>query len=520
MRRRIQVTCGVLVRLATGAVIAALAGACSAGARQDATTIASFEADDSLVALAETLGDADAGAAEILASETVEENTDIVGARREAIATGGGVVAALVRALHTPAVTARIVAGPRRDVTARATAGGVSLGVRRVDDNVVGYAEWRGTGVVRRLHAGHLRCRLGEQLLVGRGFGVYPTAYSATPAGRMTWSPALSLAGGADAAAMELGAGRWRFRSMVVRPAQGSDTGWIESGYESNAMRLGIAVGSSIERGTPTVGSVHALQRVGDVVVSAEMVGTGGAIFGSARLSADALGAVSIFNAPWLTSTVEPLSDLAPPRGVLRGAVVEWRALTRARVAGRILLTSRALAGEHRWRRQIWLSSRRRRRGTWSIEASMYHSSLITETPPREEAAWQTVREQEGRTRFRLAFDVHDKHGRHRLRLDYLPGGGDSMLAGVGSRMVLGMLEVEWRFAAYALRRGQQGFIARPGPGPFELFGSVYGRGSDVAVRLRARLFHGLRVFAYYGGPYLKSPRVYVGAEINTQKPR
>ena len=53
-----------------------------------------------------------------------------------------------------------------------------------------------------------------------------------------------------------------------------------------------------------------------------------------------------------------------------------------------------------------------------------------------------------------------------------------------------------------------------PGIGSFEGLSSVYGSGSDVALRFRLRLNGALSLTGYYGEPWLKEQRVYLGVQF------
>ncbi|MBP2681597.1 MAG: hypothetical protein H6Q78_1460, partial [Candidatus Krumholzibacteriota bacterium] len=50
--------------------------------------------------------------------------------------------------------------------------------------------------------------------------------------------------------------------------------------------------------------------------------------------------------------------------------------------------------------------------------------------------------------------------------------------------------------------------------GPYEWFGSLFGRGSDLAVRLRVRMSNASRILLFYGTSWRGAERMYVGAEV------
>jgi hypothetical protein len=176
----------------------------------------------------------------------------------------------------------------------------------------------------------------------------------------------------------------------------------------------------------------------------------------------------------------------------------------------------RSASGRRRFRRAAILATGKERGIAW--EGSLW---LLEDTRVRlpnnvlVEASPVQV-EREVRLRGKVITEL-GAHMVHTFVLDYRPGiRWDSAGLGVSvaTRATLGRLQARWQVTAYSLRPGQSRFVTRPGIGTFEWFSTVYGRGSDVAMRVRWRLRDDLFVLGYYGEPWLKEPRAYVGMQL------
>jgi hypothetical protein len=271
--------------------------------------------------------------------------------------------------------------------------------------------------------------------------------------------------------------------------------------------------GEDAHRGT--LWSIHGRAMRKSIEVSGEVAGSLERTFASLRVARKSDWSLFIFHAPSSSSLVDPLVDVRLIPGEVRGAVVAARRKVSAvMLAGRLLLQRRRVDGGIHRRRQTWMSARRVGRSSVRWELSLYNGSTQSDMFPGEVVADHIEQSVESNTRLRAELQTPDKeHVRHRIRVDYLPGGGDGVMMLVGTRARLAMVELEWRLSAYSLERGQAAFVSRPGVGPFELFSGLYGRGTDLSLRLRAQLGAGLRVSGYYGRPHLKPPRAYLGLE-------
>jgi hypothetical protein len=108
----------------------------------------------------------------------------------------------------------------------------------------------------------------------------------------------------------------------------------------------------------------------------------------------------------------------------------------------------------------------------------------------------------------------------HAVVVDYRPRRrwrADGLSIIVTAKADLGRLQATGQVAAYSLGTGQGVFISRPGVGNFERVSPVYGAGSDVALRVRLRLTGGLCLLGYYGEPWLKEHRTYVGVQFGAR---
>jgi hypothetical protein len=411
--------------------------------------------------------------------------------------------------------SARFVTGHRNDFSTRARVAGFAAGWRKSGFFRTGFVEYRGPGFVRRLHAGRLRARLADQVVLGRGLGSYPLGYSRSAAGRFTWSPSLSRLAGAHALAADLVVRQ--VSVQIVAPVavdHGVTVIWGAAAFQLPAARVGVAAGVRRNGGEGSVVSVHSIHRSGDLTWSSEYV-TDGRSFGSIRVVSERGWTVSLFHAPRITTGDGPLTEFLERGGSERGGAVEWRGV----MAGRLLLTrkrtvdSRSGEPSDQLRRQIWISTRRRGGKRWRWESLIYHSSTVDEAPPRWNALQQTVIDQGYRTRLRLRLTFEEGAFAHRLRADYFPGATRGFLLAIAGNWRSERFRFDWALAGYGLEN-RRGFIARPGPGPFESFSSVYGRGSDVAVRARIRITRRLTCTVYYGEPYEKPSRFYVGLSL------
>jgi hypothetical protein len=102
------------------------------------------------------------------------------------------------------------------------------------------------------------------------------------------------------------------------------------------------------------------------------------------------------------------------------------------------------------------------------------------------------------------------------VRVDYLPPARhleSGTVVSVGVNLVVGRFDGRVKVAGHSLPRGRPSFVSRPGIGPFEGLGTLYGEGSDLSLRLGLRLSRESRLFFFYGSSWKGSERTYVGVE-------
>jgi hypothetical protein len=115
---------------------------------------------------------------------------------------------------------------------------------------------------------------------------------------------------------------------------------------------------------------------------------------------------------------------------------------------------------------------------------------------------------------------IPDPRWSHAVVVDYRPGkrwSSDGLTVIITAKADLWRLQATGQVAAYSLAAGQGVFISRPGIGSLERLSSVYGAGSEVALRFRLRLAEGLCLLGYYGEPWLRERRMYVGLQLVTR---
>ncbi|MCK5406342.1 MAG: hypothetical protein KAJ37_02755, partial [Candidatus Krumholzibacteria bacterium] len=202
---------------------------------------------------------------------------------------------------------------------------------------------------------------------------------------------------------------------------------------------------------------------------------------------------------------------------VLRGAVADARARykgTSFRITAS--LGSRDSATERRRRRRATVSARRNRGAArWEATVALLGDTRVGPPGLLGEVA-QTASNREIRFRGKVTLAAGPRLS-HTVVVDYRPRQrwrADGLTIIVTARADLGRLRASGQVAAYSLAKGQGVFISRPGVGSFEGFSSIYGRGSDVALRFRLRLKEGLSLVGYYGEPWLKEHRTYLGVRF------
>ncbi|UCG52412.1 MAG: hypothetical protein JSW58_02345 [Candidatus Latescibacterota bacterium] len=442
-----------------------------------------------------------------------------------------------------PGISWRVtgVGGSGSDLKARAEGGGVfTLGLRMSETSpTVGYVTLGRWGIIRSVHVGVMNVRMGEKLILGRRLGRYPVTATGSVRDGMVVSSSLSRWFGRPGVFVEMGKGGARGRLLLagasddtalIRPR----TLWLSLYHNAKRVGVGVAVGEQLEgldgarygsqRSRPAVVSIQTAFRARPIESSIEIARyMGSRLFVALRVvdrnrKRALRWRILCFRAPYFSSSVDPLLDLRPPDRTNQGARLDV-SLARSPVRTSFLLMTGQLRSplERMPYRRLMVTVSRRSRHSVFWECSLYRVDEIRYRYPSDGLTKEADNSRNRETKFRATLGV-DNEGRfsHRLRVDYLPGhrrpaGG--VLLSLASRLVAGDLEMQWQLAAHSLVPGQRGYIARSGVGPFDCFSAVSGRGSDVSVRLRWRVWKGVTVTAYHRTTWSKTGRTYLGLD-------
>lgn len=429
-----------------------------------------------------------------------------------------------------PTVEGRITAirGVRNE--AKATLGvGQSLefGFRAVDSNLLGFVSVRRDGFFRGIVAGNLGLRMGEGLVLGRELMGYTAIGARGVARGLAVSPSLSRWFSRRGAAVRFGGDRWRAEGVAVARTGELDElvpamAWLAAETHSSAAHAGVTVGTSIDRewvvSTPRIVSVHGSFR-------SEMFQGSGEVavwlprqpYVAVRFSHPGSWAARYIRAPGFSPATS-----APVDPALNGTVEEgvaWDAGTRLfRTTWRTALyagTNRSPRERRRVRRVTLGVSGRHQGFAW--EGSMAAIDDVRTRAP-DDPTWvvESRRTPEMRIRARVQGPSHAVLT-HTITLDYRPRRrwhSEGLGLVVATEASFGRLETTWQLAAYSMGPGQRRLLTRPGVGSLEWASWVYGKGSDVSLRVRLRVAEKLFLMGYYGEPWLKPHRVYIGAEL------
>jgi hypothetical protein len=420
------------------------------------------------------------------------------------------------------------VRGPRTDIGGRFRLGSLlSAGCRSDGRSTFGFLQLRPWWLIRNVVAGNMTLRMGERLVLGRGFIDYSMLTSPGVTGGVTAAPSLSRWFGRPGLAVELGTERWMAQAVLIgetTPRFEPAMLWLSTGCRLASTRFGVTVGTpsgQLPRDrAATVVSVHASHRGDGLELSAESaVWSRAHTYFAVRVSQrdSQRWSMRVYRAARFSADTNPATDPVPNGDVLHGAIADTGMHYRG-VAFRITasLGSRDSASERRKFRRATVSAKRNR-GTVRWEASIaVLGDTRTGSPGDLGETVQTTTDREIRFRGK-AIVAPGPHLSHAVVVDYRPRRrwcADGLSIIVTARANLGRLQASGQVAAYSLGQGQGVFIARPGIGNFEGVSSIYGRGSDVALRLRLRLTRGLSLLGYYGEPWLKEHRTYLGVQF------
>lgn len=405
-----------------------------------------------------------------------------------------------------------------------------SMGLRASERWTLGFLRLRRDGFIRNVVLGNLTLRMGERLILGRGFRSYRDITAGGVREGMVAVPSLSRWFGRPGASIAAGYGRWRLQTTVLGPVAATrfhpSMGWLTLARRSRVtaagLTLGLPIGRSSARGQHAIRllSLHAAHRAGDFDLSGEHVHyLGGDSFLALRLSQRGVHRWSIryYVAPLFATASAPSLEPIPDGTVVQGIAADVARRSGAKTTRlAVSLGHRRSASERRLFRRATLSISGRQNGReWEcgafareeVQTGFSRGPLAVTGPDREEHD----------LRLRGALRAGGDRVSHVVRLDYAPGrewrsGG--LLLAITTRMLVGRLDARLQVSAYSFPSGRRGFISRPGVGAWEWFSIVYGRGSDVAVRIRLSVTEHVSLIGYYGEPWLNEGRVYIGARV------
>jgi hypothetical protein len=147
----------------------------------------------------------------------------------------------------------------------------------------------------------------------------------------------------------------------------------------------------------------------------------------------------------------------------------------------------------------------------WNLESMLQETHEIEYPSARwaSEASPATIRSARLRSTISLADRWYQHTVRTTLTFDRLTARPRDASAAVEMRLMRPPFTVALKFQSYVLEPGDPIMLFRPGVGAFEHWSLVYGRGSDLCVRVAAALGSGITLSGYAGKPWRKSERIY-----------
>jgi hypothetical protein len=395
-----------------------------------------------------------------------------------------------------------------------------------------GYVGIGGRGVLGAFHAGRFTLRAGERLVLGRGIGSYAASGSGAVRGGFSVSPSLSSWTGGSGAALGLEWRGWQCHTAVLSCGGGvwsrPQSVWVSAVKQLPRGTAGVTAGEQLA-GANEIAAGAARPRVISCHVSFRGEGFGGScevahiarqVFFAARVSERYLAnrwrwAILVFRAPYTSpmgvSGLEPVTkadqgvrlDVTSHRGGVSASTVL--------IAGRTWSPSRLRT----YRRLFVGFEGGRRPMRW--ETSVQARSDTENAYPTGEIGREITSEMSREVKLRAVVGMGDSPGFDTsVRIEVLPR-IDRFASGVLLSMTTGLasdrIEGRIQLSAHSLPAGRRGFASRPGIGPFETLAPLSGKGSDLSMRLRARIWRAARLVVFYGSQGSGAERFYVGAE-------
>jgi len=436
------------------------------------------------------------------------------------------------------------IAGYRSDTRARVDGWhGLSGGVRVGESAPIGYVGVGGHGALAGLQVGRFKVRTGERLILGRGIGSYATSGSGAVREGFAVSPSLSRWFGENGAALGVEWAGWRCHTVVFSRGEGKwsqpRTVWVSVVRRMEWGMAGITAGEPLASASedaggdtsgneslavtrPRVVSCHGSFRGDGLGGSCEVAHIAqGEVFFAARMTQQRLRShcrwtVLLFRAPYSSPNgetgLEPVTkadqgvrlDLSLRLGGVRALAVL--------ISGRTWSPSRLRSYR---RLSVAFEGGARRSIRW--EASAQARSDAEDAYPTGAFIREVSPDISRELRLRAAVETGGGKGVNTsARIEYLPRIDDiapGVLLGVATELTTERVEARVQLTAHSLPPGRRGFASRPGVGPFESLAPLYGKGSDLSVRLRARVWGSATLVVFYGSAWSEEERLYIGAE-------
>lgn len=440
---------------------------------------------------------------------------------------------------------ASVIAGYRDEAKLRLRwRRGFSVGLRVCDGWRAGYLRYEGDGPVRTLHVGRMSVRAAERLSVGRGFGAYGAPGTGRVAEGFAAAASLSRWSGVNGAAAELGWARWRFHCAALadpalersarpervwaaaihgfaRGAIGFQTahaldslpggGARESGGPGPApplpgLRWRAVSGWGWIRGDGFGGSIELSRMGGCWFFAGRLVGSGG----KDRWS------LFVYRAPYDVPSEGP--GPGPPGKTEQGMTLGASTRRAGCRASAWLTAARTASEEERGvARRLILQVEGGGRGPVAWQARAYGRDRCEEDLSSSPVVREVVRRPARDLTLRGVVSIRGAGSvRVVARIDHTPacdGAGAGTVVALTSVIQSARAEARIALAGHALGAGRRGWISRPGVGAFEWFGTLWGRGSDLSMRLRVHLTSTSGVVLFYGSSWRGDTRWYAGAE-------
>lgn len=421
----------------------------------------------------------------------------------------------------------------------------LSAGFRSSERGDAGFVHIKPGGPLETLAIGNLRIAFGEGLLLGRRDPRKTPLCASRREGDFIISSSLSCWERTNAAGGRFRLGNLRLGTLVWErteepgaPLQGE--AWLSVSYAGRGYWVGLVAGQSLRRTMRTAGSGTPMRALA-VSMSVRQESAKTAVSPRRRtgfsgeaavwddetfyvfavgLRGGGTGWIRVFKQPAAGGFGGSANGLSRIDRILHGGALRWtRPIGTARIE--LSLYDGSIAGpsqSSRYRRgNAYLGERRRRSHPHAWGASVTYIERCKKTFASDELEPEAKRSAWREGRLGLQWDLAaGSFLSHRLRAELRvlePAGAESVMISSGGRLHFRWGEVAYRFTNYMLAPSVCGYVSRPGVGPFEHLSFVYGCGSDISLRAKLWICSWFEILAYYGRPWQKQGRLYVGLQ-------